>query len=315
MTFAQTVLLITGFALLATALVDVFVSLTRSSARSGYLTSFAEQVVCHVLMASFRWSGRRGFLAAAGPAGLISRTAIIVVAMITGYVLITLASPHGIVQSKTGQAADLAETIYFVGYSVATLGLGDFVPDTDVARLFTVLMALSGFLVITFVVGTISPLSDVVVAKNKVAFATLAAGSLAYLQGTESGSGERRFDALLPTILSDLLTLAEATHCLPVAHRFHAGRPEFALSVAFARINILIGDKAADRVKYGLALSSIDSVLTMLAETWFPTRNFIGEVGTAKWRDGVIAELPKADGFGDDDVHFNRRRNHVFLGA
>ena len=88
------------------------------------------------------------------------------------------AGEGAVVEAKSGRAATLSETFYFAGYTVFTLGNGDFAPRAYPWTVLTAVAAGTGLIVITLAITYLIAVLAAVVEKR-----TLAA-SLADLGGT-----------------------------------------------------------------------------------------------------------------------------------
>ncbi len=254
-----------GLALVASALVDVFCSLVRTPLRAGPFTTLGERIVCRNLYRAFRLTGRRNLLAAIGPASVASRAFMVLLALFAGWSLVLFSHEGWVVVAKTGEPASVWQRFYFVGYTISTLGLGDVVPNAVPARLATVGASLSGFVVITFVVGSISPLSDVIAARNAV-IATVRAFDAAVAAGADEVDA---FDCALDLLVPPLIAVATAIETLPVRHRMHAEREHLALSIALRTL-----EKAATHagresdLRVVAVRDAIDRILDVLNTDW-----------------------------------------------
>ena len=258
-------LVLAGLAIVLVALADVFCSLVRTPLRSGPFTSAAERLVCRSLYRLFRRTGHRDLLAAIGPASVAARALAVLLALFVGWSLILFADPNWVVVSKTGDPAGPWQRLYYVGYTISTLGLGDVVPNAVPARLATVGASVTGFTVITFVVGSISPLSDVISDRNSVA-STMSA----HAQALEAGAdGSTALQSAFDQALSPLARIATAIETLPVRHRMHAERERMALSLALSRLDRAIGMHGSQHdVRCQSAHDAIDRILAALVDDW-----------------------------------------------
>ena len=254
-----------GLLLVILALADVFRSLVRTPLREGPFSYLGERIVCRSLYHVFLLTGRRGFLATIGPSSVVARAAMIVLALLFGWGLVFFAADEWILVAKTGDAAGPWERLYYTGYAVSTLGLGDVVPNSVPARLATIGASLTGFTVITFVVGSISPISNVVAARNAIC-----SWVRAYEDATGRGADDgAAFDLLLDRTASDISSIADAMVTLPVRHRVHAESERFALSHAMAVLEAGIRrtGRATD-VRARLVLDTIDTILRAIGDDW-----------------------------------------------
>ena len=76
-----------------------------------------------------------------------------------GWTLVFSTSPGAIVESATGHPAEVVERVYFVGYTIFTLGLGDYRPQGSAWELATSLAAGSGFLLFGLALAYLVPVT------------------------------------------------------------------------------------------------------------------------------------------------------------
>ena len=281
-----------GLVIVVLALADIFCSLVRTPIRAGPFTTAAELVVCRGLYRLFRRSGWRGFLAAIGPLSVASRALGVLVALFTGWSMVLFADPAWVVVSKTGEPADTWQRLYYVGYSISTLGLGDIVPDAVPARLATVGAAISGFTVITFAVGSISPLSNVVAARNAVC--TVMRGHAAALHA--GATREDALDAALDLVVQPLVSVADALETLPVRHRMHAEREHMALSLALSDLERAIAETGeGSDMRAATARLATDRILELLSEDWLALPDDLPTRADAARRRAALDAFVRAD--------------------
>ena len=286
----KVLMILGGLVILAVAIVDVFTSLVRTPLRAAPLSFVGETIAWKPLHALFRWTGKRTFVSAIGPSSVFMRAVVILCALIAGWSLVLFSDDAWVVHASSGEPAGFWERLYFVGYSISTLGLGDIVPGTDAARMATVGAALSGFMLITFVVGSISPLGDVIVAKN--AIATLVNG---FRDAVRDGDDPREaLDALLDVINGPLADLSGTLETLPVRHRVFAERDHLSLAAALAgmeRAIITLGFERDPRA--AMARRAIDLILEGLVRAWLDDPD--AKEGRDRRRLSRLKEFVKAD--------------------
>lgn len=85
-----------------------------------------------------------------------------------GSSLIICSDPNSIINSTTKLPADVYEKIYYTGFTLSTLGVGDFQANSDAWRIFTVFLSLSGFVLITTSISYMVPVLSATVSKRKL---------------------------------------------------------------------------------------------------------------------------------------------------
>jgi hypothetical protein len=141
-----------------------------------------------------------------------------------GWFTVFSANPHALVSSQTHQPASVAARIYFTGYSIATLGNGDFMPSSKPWQILTAFMTLSGLgtvsLEITFLLNV---LAAVVAQRSLAAYiADLGGKPLRILERAWTGE---HFDSLSDHLIETTAMVqmyAEQHLAYPVLHFFHS---------------------------------------------------------------------------------------------
>jgi hypothetical protein len=104
-----------------------------------------------------------------GAGCLIGITFLWVLLMLFGWWMCFMADPQAIVVNGTGEIARGWTRVYFLGYTLLTLGVGDFVPGSDLWRVLTLWVSFTGLVVITTALSYVMPVLAAVVSKRQLA--------------------------------------------------------------------------------------------------------------------------------------------------
>jgi hypothetical protein len=146
-----------GLGLIGTALFDAFetIVLPRRVSRRLRLTRLFYWATWQPYASTARKiadGGRREtFLSFYGPLSLVLLVALWAVIVILGFAALHWAA--GSTLTVSNQQADLGTDLYFSGTTFFTLGLGDVVPDSSIARWLTVIEGGTGFAFLALVIG------------------------------------------------------------------------------------------------------------------------------------------------------------------
>jgi len=159
-----------------------------------------------------------------------------------GWFTLFSADPHSIVNAQTHQPAGAAARIYFTGYSIATLGNGDFMPSSRLWQILTAFATLSGLgtvsLEITFLLNV---LGAVVEQRTLAAYISDLGGKpLAILERAWIGE---RFDSLAEHLIeiTAMVQLYTEQHlAYPVLHFFHSESERTSPSLRLAALEELV---------------------------------------------------------------------------
>ncbi len=184
-----------------------------------------------------RASHRR--LSAVGVAILLTTVSVWIALIWAGWTMVFSISPEAVVETSTGRPADLVARLYFTGYTLITLGMGDFRPGPGVWQIATALAAANGFFLITLAIAFVLPLISAVVQKRQTAAYIASLGSTPneiLLNAWDGESFGRLADHL--TNLALPLTLLGQNHlAYPVLHCFHSATRETALAPGVAALD------------------------------------------------------------------------------
>jgi hypothetical protein len=86
-----------------------------------------------------------------------------------GWSLVFTAGESAVLDTQTHAPASLWSRVYFAGYSLITLGVGDFRPSAPPWQLLTVLAAANGFFVVTLTITYLAPLLSAITEKRRLA--------------------------------------------------------------------------------------------------------------------------------------------------
>ncbi|MEO1378169.1 MAG: potassium channel family protein [Cyanobacteria bacterium J06635_10] len=166
-----------------------------------------------------------------------------------GWLCLFNASATAVVNASSKQPADIWERIYFVGYTLSTLGMGDYQPQGKVWQMLTIVASTNGFFLVTLSIAYLLPV--VSAATQKRAFAVY----IASLGGTAdeiltSGWNGKNFEDLashLSSITSTLTQLGEQHLTYPILHYFHSVERSRSLALSFVAL-----DEALTLLQYAI---------------------------------------------------------------
>lgn len=226
-----------GTAIIFAALADIYLTVLYPRNNSTISMQISKGV-----WEFFRWLARlpwgrdKYILSFCGPTLLIVVVVLWVCSLGLGFaLLIWPALGNGIQASEGTTPTDFATALYYSGFTLTTLGVGDLVPKTGLWRVVTVLESAIGFSIIT---ATITYLLSVYSALNRRNTFALSlyhrsgnTADVAVLLTSLKGFG--RFETAtydISTITRDLLFLLESHHAYPVLHYFRFQQARYSLS-------------------------------------------------------------------------------------
>lgn len=184
-----------------------------------------------------------------------------------------------LVSSNGSTPTNFSVALYYAGYSLTTLGVGDLVPVSDRLRLFTVTLALIGFSVVTLTLTYFLSVYSALVRRNVVS------QTLHHMSGGSGRSGDLvaglghggNFDearSQIATVATGVLDIVESNESYPVLQYFRMNHTRYAVArVAFLTLDTAsllrsaISPAYADLVQSAVVRLLWGSGLSLLGET------------------------------------------------
>lgn len=220
-----------GAALLGTVAYDALSTTLVTTSAAGPLTS---------RVARWAWAlaGRTArpgsaLMRMTGPLVLVLTVCVWLLLLWGGWTLIFSASPQAVLSSPGGEVADGWSRVYFTGFTVFTLGVGDFAPNGATWQVLTSVAVVSGLALTTLAITYLVPVVTAVTARRTQARTIAALGSTPQdivVAAWRNGSFSY-LDQQLPRLAEQILLTAARHLSYPVLHYFHSATPETDLGV------------------------------------------------------------------------------------
>ncbi len=212
---------------------------TLTTQGSGPITRLISIIVDSASAKAHSVSGNRAVLVAAGPVAIVAVGTVWLLSLWAGWVLIFSAFPNGVIEAQSGQAAGLVDRVYFVGFTLSTLGVGDFKPGGEVTRLLTALAAFNGLVLVTLIITYAVPLVQGAVARRKLAFSISLLGSSPQemVWRAWQNNNTQGFENALGQVSSDLMQCSEQRLAYPLLDLFYCKQSRFSLGVQLGRLD------------------------------------------------------------------------------
>ncbi len=161
------VFLVLGIVLFLITAMDI-IKTTLSTRGGGPITNAVSRMVWRCF---FNVAGRRGesrLLEYAGQCVLLLALLTWIASLWLSLFLMLASDPASVVNDTTKLAADLWETLYYAGFTLSTLGVGDFAASNDAWRVLTSAAAFCGLTFITAAITYIVPVLSAVSLQNQL---------------------------------------------------------------------------------------------------------------------------------------------------
>ena len=239
---------IIGVVILAFLAFDL--SATVLQASEGPASRLIQSLTQRLLSALYRLTNRRIFLVWSTTVLIASLVILWIALLYVGWLLIFSADLSAVVRSSDRIPASFEERIYFTGFAISTLGVGDYVPGTAMWRFLTVVASLTGFFLLTLVISFLLTIAQKQSLHRRLALFIHHVGTtpqeliIAHWNPAEN----RVLNSVLETIVSDLVQFEQQQLDQPILNRFHGPSKERSIQLAIVTLDeaLTIADVATE---------------------------------------------------------------------
>ncbi|GAA4437054.1 potassium channel family protein [Pontibacter saemangeumensis] len=265
--------LVLGILLFVLTVMDL-IKTTFSSNGGGKITSAVSKGVWNVFFVASGKNGRSKLLSYAGPAVLISILLVWIIGLWGGMFLMLLSDKNSIVKSSTLVVATPLEKLYYAGFTLSTLGVGDYIATTDSWRIVTSLAAFSGLAFITASITYFVPVLSAVGLQSKLSLYISGMGKTPQQLILNSWNG-KDFSSFFDTVSDLCQMLMQHTmnhHSYPVIHYFHNNKVKLAITPAIVLLDeafhLLKCTSSKDELKMEMLQTTLDTYLETMRESF-----------------------------------------------
>ena len=268
---ARIVLGIVGAVLILVVVYDVLWTTLRL-AGAGPLTSWVTSLLWRL---SLRFTRSHSSLSAAGFLIVLLTVGLWIGLVWLGWTLVFGMDPGSVVDSQSGQPADFWARVYYAGFTLITLGNGDYRPSGALWQVLTPVAAANGFFLVTLVITYLLPLMSAALQRRQLAvhIAVLGRTPQELLLRAWDGQGFGRLTDHLVGLTFPLMGLGEGHLAYPVLHCFHGSHRDTAMAPNIAVLDEvltllegIVPEQRPDRVAIYALRGAIDRLLATLAE-------------------------------------------------
>ncbi|MEV0004767.1 potassium channel family protein [Micromonospora sp. NPDC050980] len=214
-----------GLLVVGAILLDATLTTLSLAGRAGWLTRHVSHGVWRLIRGlAGRGPRRHRVLRWSGTSVLVATFAAWVTGLWLGWLLVFDATPDAVLD-RFGRPADGWSRFYYTGFSIFTLGVGDYTPGTTGAQLATNGAVLTGLFLVTLGITYLMQVVSAVVDKRTIAGHVSALGADPadiVRRGWADGQFSPMFTQHLTSLTPELVRLGERHLAFPVLHFFHA---------------------------------------------------------------------------------------------
>ncbi|MDX5438034.1 MAG: potassium channel family protein, partial [Pontibacter sp.] len=219
--------------------VSDLIKTTFSSNGGGKITNAVSKGVWKLFFTASGKDGRSKLFSYAGPAVLIFILLVWIIGLWSGLFLMLLSDKDSVVNSSTLTATSPLEKLYYAGFTLSTLGIGDYKATTDAWRILTSLAAYSGLAFITASITYFVPVLSAVGLQSTVSLYISGMGKTPQQILLNSWNG-KDFSSFFDTVsdLCQMIMQHTMNHnSYPVIHFFHNNQPKLAITPAIVLLD------------------------------------------------------------------------------
>ena len=228
-----------GVALILLVVVDALTTTLAVGSGAGPVCGRVNAALWRLLLRLHRRDRRSGALGTAGIGLLLGSVAWWVLGLWAGWTLVLL-SGRGVESDSTGATAGFWDVAYYAGFTVSTLGVGDYVGTAPGWRVLTAVAGLSGLFLVTLAITYLVSVVSAVVARRALALRIHALGESSTALVARGWAGDAFTSAFvqhLVTLTGELVTSAEQQVAYPVLRYFRSSDPDASTPLALARLD------------------------------------------------------------------------------
>ncbi|HSM67911.1 MAG TPA: potassium channel family protein, partial [Ilumatobacteraceae bacterium] len=220
-----TLAVIVGLSLVVIVLVDVAWTAIAAGSGAGPLTSRVAGGLWGAALAVHRRRSSHRLLTVMGVVIVFAVLAVWIALILTGWSLVFGVAPGAVRDASSTSPADTVDRLYFVGYTVFTLGTGDFVPGEGTWQLATVVATGTGLVMITMSITYLVPVAAAAADRRELAAYIWSLGSspTEIVRTGWDGSGFDGLSEHFVELTTRLTTLRQQHLTYPIVHYFHSG--------------------------------------------------------------------------------------------
>jgi hypothetical protein len=307
----STVYLILGVILFATTVTDAIIT-TFSTNGGGPITNHVSRAVWSVSLAASGRNGKSTILAYAGSAILVSVIMTWILGLWLGLFLVLLSEKASIVHSTTHVSTNALEKFYYAGFTLSTLGVGDYVASSDVWRVISSVSAFSGLVFITASITYFVPVLSAVNLQSKLSLFINSMGETPQQMLKNSWNGRNLSPFFENTSdLCDMIMQHTLHHrSYPVIHFCHNSKQQYAIIVSMVKLDEALQLMAhvvphdaggVDKLKLRMLQTAMSAYFGLIKENFLHGKNSHEEPPTPDLglllEEGVPMDKEKAMGY------------------
>lgn len=264
-------------------------------------------------------------LSLAGPIILVLTLCTWVVLIWGGWTLIFAGDANSLIDTRNAGPISWYERIYFVAYSLFTMGNGDFSPNGSVWQILTSLTTGSGMLFLTLAASYVISVVGAVADKRSFASSVFGLGSevIPIVKKMWDGENFDQLNLLMVTFASQLSSVTQQHKAYPLLHFYHSAEKKEATAVAVSLLDetlSIVYFGTMDEVRYNQGIidevrSTVGDYLETLHEAFIEPADRIPELPDLKSLREAGLPVISIEEFEENMTEVSERRKKLLGGV
>jgi len=231
-------LFIPGIILLIILSIDILTTILQMEGGGVVSNSFARGLWRLFQLAAGR-NGRAPILRYAGLCIICALLLSWVFVLWLSFSLMFLSDQSSVLITSNDHIAEPLRKVYFIGYTITSLGNGDVKAGSDFWRITTNLMGISGTIFITLSISYLVPVLQAASQKRALAayIHQMGVSPQAMIQRAWNGKDCSRYHSYLQQLQMQILQHSEQHQAYPILHYFHATDPQYNIVLNLVKLD------------------------------------------------------------------------------
>lgn len=219
-------LIVVGTSLLLLAISD-FATTAFVPTGEGRITAVVGRSVYRLMLWLSGKNGRNPQLNLIGLIVIFTIITIWIVLLWAGFSMIYVSDQNSVLVGSNKAPTDTFEKIYHVGYTLSTLGIGDYVPGSNFWRVFTSFVSFIGLVTITMSITYLVPVISNAIQKRSLSLQISSLGETPEEIVINSYDGKDFSEAgsALSTLAGEIFLYTQNQVAYPILHHMHSSNP------------------------------------------------------------------------------------------
>ncbi len=238
MDFISLIFILFGTAILILAVIDIFLTVIHLGG-GGILSKPLSEFIWKIFVLFANRNPESPSLKFAGSIMLVSLFFFWLGLIWVGFSLIFLSDENSVIDSLTGVNANAVGKIYFVGYTLTSLGNGDLKSGSDVWRIVANMMGMGSLFFISLGISYLIPVLQAVIAQRTLATYIYQLGHTpeAIILNGWNGKDFSVLYQRFSTLETMILKLSEQHLAYPILSYFHAEKRDYAVPLSLVKLD------------------------------------------------------------------------------